>query len=93
VRSESNFYASNAGSASLSGYHDDGSGTLTALGTTATDAGTVDAAVSFDGRYLYVQTGANGIVDAYRIRSDGSLSRIGAVTVPGAIGGEGIVAG
>ena len=40
----------NAGSASLSGYHDDGSGALTALGTTATDAGTVDAAVSFDGR-------------------------------------------
>ena len=92
VRSDSNFYASNAGSASLSGYHDDGSGTLTALGTTATDAGTVDAAVSSDGRYLYVQAGANGIVDAYRIGSDGSLTRIGAVTVPGAIGGEGIVA-
>ena len=48
MRSDSNFYASNAGSASLSGYHDDGSGTLTALGTTG--AGTVDAAVSFDGR-------------------------------------------
>ncbi len=93
VRSGSTFYASNAGSGNLSGYHDGGNGTLTALGTTATDAGTVDAAVSFDGRFLYAQTGANGIVDAFRIHSDGSLSQIGAVTVPGAVGGQGIVAG
>lgn len=93
VGSGANFYASNAGSASLSGYRDDGSGTLSALGTTATDPGTVDAAISSDGRYLYAQTGANGIVDAYRIGSDGSLTNIGAVTVPGSAGGEGIVAG
>jgi 6-phosphogluconolactonase (cycloisomerase 2 family) len=93
VRSGSNFYASNAGSASLSGYHDGGSGTLTALGNTGTDGGTVDAAVSSDGQFLYAQTGADGIVDAFRIGSDGSLARVGAVTVPGAVGGEGIVAG
>ncbi len=92
VRSESNLYASNAGSANLSGYHDDGSGILSALGITATDAGTVDAAVSSDGRYLYAQAGANGVVDEYHIGNDGSLTQIGAVTVPGAIGGEGIVA-
>jgi 6-phosphogluconolactonase (cycloisomerase 2 family) len=93
VRSGSSFFASNAGSASLSGYHDDGSGTLSALGNTSTDAGTVDAAVSSDNQFLYAQTGANGIVDAYRIGSDGSLTKVGAVTVPGAVGGEGIVAG
>lgn len=93
VRNGSSFYASNAGSASLSGYSDDGSGALTALGNATTDAGTVDAAVSSDGRYLYVQTGANGIVDAFRIGTGGSLTQIGAVTVPGAAGGEGIVAG
>ena len=93
VRSESNFYASNAGSGSLSGYHNAGSGALTALGNTTTDPGTVDAAVSSDNRYLYAQTGANGIVDAFRIGINGSLTRIGAVTVPGGIGGEGIVAG
>jgi 6-phosphogluconolactonase (cycloisomerase 2 family) len=93
VRSGSNFYASNAGSGSLSGYHDGGSGTLTALGNTATDAGTVDAAVSSDNRFLYAQTGANGIVDAFRIGSNGALVQIGAVTVPDAVGGEGIVAG
>ena len=86
-------YVSNAASASLSHFQDSGDGVLSALGNTATDAGTVDAAISADGRYLYVQAGAQGIVDEYRIGSDGSLTQIGAVTVPGAVGGEGIVAG
>jgi hypothetical protein len=93
VRNGADFYASNAGAPSLSGYHDDGSGALTFLGNTSTDPGTVDAAVSSDGGNLYVQTGAHGIVDEYAIGSDGSLTQVGAITVPGAIGGEGIVAG
>ncbi len=84
-------YASNAGSATLSGYTNK-NGHLTALGTTATDGGTVDAADSSSGRYLYAQTGANGIVDEFRVGSDGSLTAIGSVTVPGAVGGEGIAA-
>ena len=37
------FYASNAGSGSVSGYTVGGAGQLTALGNTKTDAGTVDA--------------------------------------------------
>ena len=86
------FYASNAGSGTLSGYGDDGSGTLQSLGTTATDAGTVDATSSSDGRYLYAETGANGIVDEFRVGSGGSLTEIGSVTVPGAVGAEGIAA-
>ena len=86
------FYASNAGSASLSGYRDNGDGTLTGLGNTSTAAGTVDATVTSDGHYLYVQTGAAGAVDGYRIDADGSLAPVAAVTVPGAAGGEGIVA-
>jgi 6-phosphogluconolactonase (cycloisomerase 2 family) len=93
VRNGADFYASNAGAPSLSGYHDDGSGALTFLGNTSTDPGTVDAAVSSDGGNLYVQTGAHGIVDEYAIGSDGSLTQVGAITDPGAIGGEGIVAG
>ncbi|MBO0813261.1 MAG: hypothetical protein J2P23_14625 [Microlunatus sp.] len=93
ARSGANFYASNAGSASLSGYRDAGSGTLVPLGDTGTDPGTVDAAASSDGADLYVQTGANGTIDEYAINHDGSLTKIGAVTVPGATGGEGIVAG
>jgi DNA-binding beta-propeller fold protein YncE len=87
------FYASNAGSASVSGYRDGGDGALAALGNTTTGAGTVDASASSDGRFLYVQTGAAGGVDAFRIGHDGSLSAIGSVTVPGAAGGEGIAAG
>ncbi|WP_308465416.1 lactonase family protein [Rathayibacter soli] len=85
-------YASNAGSGTLSGYQLGQDGALTALGTTPTDAGTVDAAVSRDGQYLYVQTGAAGNVDEFRVAPNGSLQSIGTVTVPGAVGGEGIVA-
>ena len=62
VAADNLFYASNAGSASVSGYRSSPAGTLTALGNTATDPGTVDAAVSSDRHFLYVQTGANGIV-------------------------------
>jgi 6-phosphogluconolactonase (cycloisomerase 2 family) len=86
------FYLSNAGSASLSGYVDPGDGTLAALGNTGTHPGTVDATVTADGRYLYVQTGASGVVDGYRINSDGSLTPVGSVTVPDSAGGEGIAA-
>jgi 6-phosphogluconolactonase (cycloisomerase 2 family) len=88
----SHLYASNAGSGTLSGYAD-ARGTLTPLGTTSTDAGTVDAAASPDGRFLYAQTGAAGIVDEFRVEGNGSLTAIGSVTVPGAVGGEGIAAG
>ena len=90
VATDHKVYASNAGSGSLSGYRVHREGTLTTLGNTATDPGTVDAAVSSDGRNLYVQTGAQGHVNAFRVNRDGSLLRIGSVTVPGAIGGEGI---
>jgi len=84
-------FASNAGSATETTLRLTTHDTLTALGTTATDPGTVDAAAS--GRNLYVQTGANGVVDEYSIASDGSLTSIGSVTVAGAAGGEGIAVG
>lgn len=84
-------YTSNAGSASLSQFQEEIGGGLALLGNTATDAGTVDAAASDDGRFLYVQTGAAGLVDEFSIESDGSLGQLGSVTVPGAAGGEGIV--
>jgi DNA-binding beta-propeller fold protein YncE len=85
-------YASNAGSATESTLTTKPDGTITQLGTTPTDPGTVDAAVSSDGQYLYVQAGGAGNVDAYRIGPGGSLTETGSVTVPGAVGGEGIVA-
>jgi 6-phosphogluconolactonase (cycloisomerase 2 family) len=86
-------FASNAGSANETGLQVGGFGSLTSLGDTKTDAGTVDAAASQDGRNLYVQTGGNGIVDEYAIGTGGSLTQIGSVTVPGAAGGEGITVG
>jgi len=85
-------YVSNAGSATITSYRISRSGTLSPLQTVHTNPGTVDAAVSSDGRNLYVQTGAQGTVDGFRIDHDGLLTSIGSVTVPGAVGGEGIVA-
>jgi 6-phosphogluconolactonase (cycloisomerase 2 family) len=86
------FYASNAGSASLSGFQPGPGGALSLFSTTPTDAGTVDASATADGRFLYVQAGGAGNVDEYAIEADGTLSEIGSVAVPGAAGGEGIVA-
>jgi DNA-binding beta-propeller fold protein YncE len=92
VADGTDLFASNAGSGTLSGLFDSGNGTLQTLGTTATDAGTVDAAVTRDGHYLYVQTGAAGTVDEYQVGNGGALTAIGSVTVPDAAGGEGIAA-
>jgi 6-phosphogluconolactonase (cycloisomerase 2 family) len=92
VSVEGKLYLSNAGSGSVSGYTVDNAGALNPLGNTHTDGGTVDAAASADGHNLYVQTGAAGQVDAFRIEADGALTALGSVTVPGAVGGEGIVA-
>ena len=85
-------FASNAGSASESGYVSSSGGQLSLLGAATTDPGTVDASAAAGGRFLYVQTGGNGIVDEFAVGSGASLTEIGAVTVPGAVGGEGIVA-
>jgi 6-phosphogluconolactonase (cycloisomerase 2 family) len=85
-----NYYLSNAGSNSLSGYHVERDGAPVALGNTATGAGTVDAAVTPDQRYLYVQTGKVGAVDAFRIDAHGSLTKIGSTDVPNSTGAEGI---
>ena len=39
-----------------------------------------------------MQTGGNGAVNEFRVGADGALAPIGTVIVPGAVGGEGIVA-
>ncbi|WP_329577404.1 lactonase family protein [Kitasatospora sp. NBC_01250] len=86
-------YASNAGSSTLSGFRTADHGRrLTALGNTPTDPGTVDAAVSANGHFLYAQTGVNGIVDEFAVNDDGSLTALGSQAVPDGVGGEGIVA-
>lgn len=92
IGSGDHFYASNAGSGTLTGLRENRQGSLTSIGNTATAAGTVDAAVTSDGKFLHAQTGVTGGVDSFRINSDGSLTKTGTVTVPDAAGGEGIAA-
>ena len=60
-------FASNAGSADVSGFTSSAGGQLTLLGATGTDAGTVDASAAAGGRFLYVQTGGAGIVDEFSV--------------------------
>lgn len=84
-------FASNAGSATESGYSVSVGGQLTLLGQTATDPATIDASATPGGQFLYVQTGP-GIVDEFAVARAGSLTEIGSVTVPNGSGAEGIVA-
>ncbi len=86
------FFLSNAGSATVSSVVQQPKGQLNLVATTDTDAGTVDSAATPGERFLYVQTGGAGIVDEFRIGTDGLVSEIGSVVVTGAVGGEGIAA-
>ena len=86
------FYVSNAGSATLSELAVAPFGTVSSIGLANTDPGTVDAAASSSGRFLYVQAGLDGLVDEYQISPSGTLTAIGSVTVPDAAGAEGIAA-
>ena len=84
-------FAGNAGGASESVFSDGPAGSPTAIGSpVSTDAGTVDSAASPGGRFLYLQTGAGGIVDQFAVSRPGTLTEVGSVTVPSAAGGEGI---
>ncbi|MGH8961130.1 MAG: lactonase family protein [Jatrophihabitantaceae bacterium] len=83
-------FTTNPGGPSVTSLELGRTGTPTVLGSTTTDPGTVDPAISRDGRYLYVETGAGGILDEFRVRHDGSLSPIGSVIVADAAGAEGL---
>ncbi len=49
-----------------------------------------NASASAGRQFLYVQTGAGGIVDGYRVNANGSLTPVGSpVTVLNAVGGRG----
>jgi 6-phosphogluconolactonase (cycloisomerase 2 family) len=87
-----NVYASNAGSSSVTQATVGAHGELSFVANAPTGKGTVDATPSPDGAFLYVQTGGNGGVDAFRVGANGSLTPIGTVIVPNSVGGEGIAA-
>jgi 6-phosphogluconolactonase (cycloisomerase 2 family) len=83
--------ASNAGSASVTTLTAT-AGAPTFVANTTTGAGTVDASFTPAGDFLYVQGGRYGEIDAFSVGSGGALTSLGAVTVPNAVGAEGIVA-
>jgi 6-phosphogluconolactonase (cycloisomerase 2 family) len=85
-------FTTNPGSASVTSLSSAASGQAKVLGSTPTDAGTVDPVISADGRFLYVETGAAGIVDEFAVHANGTLTNIGSVTVANAAGAEGIAA-
>ena len=76
------YYGTNTGSSTISSFRvaHDGTPTLVAAVAATTDAGPTDMAVSADQRSLYVQGGAAGSVDVFRVAADGSLTRIQTVT-------------
>jgi 6-phosphogluconolactonase (cycloisomerase 2 family) len=92
VGANGTFYASNAGSGTVTALRAKADGKLESLGNFSTDPGTIDGASSADGRTLYVQTGANDVIDAYHVGGNGSLTRTGSATVPGGADSEGLAA-
>jgi 6-phosphogluconolactonase (cycloisomerase 2 family) len=92
-------YASNAGSASISGFSIAANGALTpvpgtVLGFNPAGSANLDIAVSADGKFLYSLNGASGAIGVFAIRaSDGSLTNLGTRTgLPAAAGLNGIAA-
>lgn len=92
-----NAYATNAGSATISGFAIGKNGSVSLLDpngvSASTGPGPIDLAVA-DG-WLYAENGGNGSLSSYRIGADGSLSPTGTITgltVSGGTGVEGIVA-
>jgi 6-phosphogluconolactonase len=76
-------YATNTGSASVSGYAIGADGSLSLLNTdgkTATTGATpIDAALTKGSRILYVLASGAHEIDGYRVNHDGSLTGLGAV--------------
>jgi 6-phosphogluconolactonase (cycloisomerase 2 family) len=72
----------NTGSGTLSSYHIQRNGKITlAQGVAAsTGAGPIDAAVSPDGRALFVLNSGSNSITSFSIARDGALSASGSVT-------------
>jgi 6-phosphogluconolactonase len=72
-------WAINAGSDSITGYTVAGDGTITLIasnGIAATTANKpLDAALSSDGKFLYVLDSTDHAISTYEVAADGSLTR------------------
>ena len=90
IRSGNHLFTTNPGGPSVSTLTLHAGAAPTVTSTTTTHAGTVDPAISHDGRFLYVETGAAGIIDEFAVHPDGSLTSIGSIALADGIGAEGL---
>ncbi|MGH8201134.1 MAG: lactonase family protein [Steroidobacteraceae bacterium] len=76
-------FTTNTGSGNISSYLLTRDGFLTLLNGVAASTGTgtapIDMALSEDGRFLYVREAVKGMVDGFRLESDGSLTAVSSV--------------
>lgn len=87
------FYGSNAGSGTISSFSESASGVPALVSATAATAhaGTTDSVVSPDAKFLYVESGGAGALDAYAIGASGALTQIETIfNIP--VASEGIAA-
>jgi len=80
-------YGSNPGGSLIDGYSIAGSGILTPIGTgnvgtTAAGAKPLDLAITYDGKFLYANNGANGSIGIWAINVNGTLTPQTPVTLP-----------
>ena len=89
------FFGANAGSATVTSYTIGANGVPTIVASTSTDPGPIDLVASPDGHSLFVETGANDVVDSFAVQADGSLVATGSASpeLPGHNGLEGIAVG
>jgi 6-phosphogluconolactonase (cycloisomerase 2 family) len=81
------FYVVNAGSNSISGYRIGEHGKPSVFTEVTTRTAPIDAVVTPDERFLYVEVPGDGGVDGYRIEEDGTLSKVSELAVPKTVQG------
>ena len=76
------YYISNAGSGNLSSFTLNGSGApvLVDAAAATVEAGVTDSVTTPDQRFLYVECGGAGTLDAFRVHHDGTLTLIQTIT-------------
>jgi 6-phosphogluconolactonase (cycloisomerase 2 family) len=89
VKAGANFYVTDNMSNTITGYRIDAAGTPTVFTDVATNDGPTELAVARHGHFLYVEAGGAGNLDTFRIRHDGTLTRV--ATLTGLDGLEGLV--
>lgn len=88
VHTAGNFYVTDNGSRTVTGYHVDSAGTPTVFTQVETRDGPIDLVGTQDGNFLYVEVGGAGGVDGFRINPDGTLAQF--LMLAGLEGLEGI---